>query len=728
MRCARRAVHRVPVLLKVYGYSKNEKRLQGASPKTLNSLIDADAIKMEDVDREVVNYLIDEYLDHRFDLLGSGWTQVAYNINARGLEGVRFPMNRSAIIHDQAGDWLKSMVAPAHYEMSAKLWRLVSSDYTAIDWQLDFKSGFRWDAKESAWNQRKSTKTGADIKVPWELARMQHLPRMAVFAVEMPERRKEIIREFKDEVLDFVSANPPGMGVNWTCTMDVAIRAANLLFAYDLLKQIDEAGDFDSQFEAALIDSIRLHGSHIVSNLEWNRSGSKNHYLANIVGLLWVAAYLPASELFDAWLVFSVQEIIDEVDHQFNPDGSNFESSTAYHCLCGEMVLYSTALILGIMKTERKSAFVGYNHQLVPRLRPAGAQKYSMDNADFFPEDYLERLQNMAEFTADITKPDGKIVQFGDNDSGRLLKISPLGSFIDPQSLSEVYLHLRDYIPTKKHYWDEDDLNKESLLSAFSALIPKIKKGNESCLAGLEPVESRIVKSLSQGSTIGAVPGKLESKAEAKATGDDSMRSAAYSEITVVHYKDHGLQPIDDAQQRSYLDFGMHLFSARDLSLYIQTGSRSDACGHAHNDRGSFQLVIKGKDIFTDRGAYLYTPLPDRRDEFRSVCSHNVPIVDGMEQNAFLSPFSMEKKSTCRLIDVSDCELTLEIENEAFWHRRIFKIMSDRLEIHDASNRKFVVNTVRPESHAISNGYGKLQTVRNEGVQPELQSAVLANN
>ena len=87
-----------------------------------------------------------------------------------------------------------------------------------------------------------NTVPGIDVKVPWELSRMQHLIQF-VWAYMLAgkgnkefENPKVYEREFQDEILDFISANPPKFGVNWTCTMDVAIRAANWILVYDLFK------------------------------------------------------------------------------------------------------------------------------------------------------------------------------------------------------------------------------------------------------------------------------------------------------------------------------------------------------------------------------------------------------------------------------------------------------------------------------------------------------------
>jgi PTS system sucrose-specific IIC component len=53
----------------------------------------------------------------------------------------------------------------------------------------------------------------------------------------------------------------------------------------------------------------------------------------------------------------------------------------------------------------------------------------------------------------------------------------------------------------------------------------------------------------------------------------------------------------------------------------------------------SFELCLCGKDIFVDPGTYLYTPLPEKRNLFRSVNVHNVPIVNCEEQNEMLDLF-----------------------------------------------------------------------------------------
>ena len=257
-----------------------------------------------------IRWLASQYLGHRFDLLGSGWVEVRHGMACLGLEGIRVAAGWSA------RSALRDSTNVANQCESERLRSLIGPDYVPIDWQLDFKSGYRWS--ESTWYRdiRYGNIRGADVKVPWELGRLQHLPQLALAATLARAngdgaRAEPYAREFQDQVLDFIAANPPRFGVQWAMTMDVAIRAANLLLAWDIFRAADVS--FDSEFMRVFSRSAFEHGSHIATNLEWSSHLRSNHYLADVVGLLFVAAYLPTSTRTDAWLLFATRELLAEV-------------------------------------------------------------------------------------------------------------------------------------------------------------------------------------------------------------------------------------------------------------------------------------------------------------------------------------------------------------------------------------------------------------------------------
>ncbi len=316
----------------------------------------------------------EHFIHHEFNLLGSGWVRVAYGLDCKGVEGHRFPPE-VPVTADSEGRWLIGRINPANMETSRRLWGLIEQNYSPIDWQLDFKSGFRWDEKTWSPNVRYGRLPGVDVKVPWELARAQHLPQLALaFGLSQDQGKKEVLRsEFRNQILDFTATNPPRFGVNWSCTMDVAIRVANWLLAYDLFVVFGVV--WDESFKKAFAKSVFAHASHIYNHLEWDPDLRSNHYLADIVGLLFASAYLPTSKTTDHWLRFSASELRKEVESQFHEEGSNFEASTSYHRLSAEMVIYGTALLLGL--PQEKEDFLRKELKML------------------FSESYLRRLEKM---------------------------------------------------------------------------------------------------------------------------------------------------------------------------------------------------------------------------------------------------------------------------------------------------------------------------------------------
>ncbi|MCT8140287.1 heparinase II/III family protein [Anaerobacillus sp. CMMVII] len=95
---------------------------------------------------------------------------------------------------------------------------------------------------------------------------------------------------------------------------------------------------------------------------------------------------------------------------------------------------------------------------------------------------------------------------------------------------------------------------------------------------------------------------------------------------------------LDRLEGFSYPEFGLYIYKSTQLYLAIRCGSngQNGNGGHAHNDQLSIELTINGKDIIKDPGTYLYTPLPEKRNLFRSTKSHFTPQCPGKEQNSWV--------------------------------------------------------------------------------------------
>jgi hypothetical protein len=261
-----------------------------------------------------------------------------------------------------------------------------------IDWQRDFKSGLRWpDAHIS--QVPTVLGGGSDIKVPWELSRCQHLPLLS--AAHRVSGDSRYLDELGAQLSSFIAANPVEFGAPWSCTMDVAIRAANWLAALCMAMPAAR----QAPWLRPALGSLLLHCRFIRGHLEWGEVRG-NHYLSDVVGLLVACAPFSAGAEGRAWANWATEQLEREMAHQVREDGCDHEASVPYHRLVTELFVCGT--------------------QAADALCPGTLS-----------HDYRERLERMLQFTSDYTRPDGLAPQVGDADDGRFLPLGDYGA--DPR-------------------------------------------------------------------------------------------------------------------------------------------------------------------------------------------------------------------------------------------------------------------------------------------------------
>lgn len=602
---------------------------------------------------ETLRALSEHYLAHRFDLLGSGWVSVHHEAECRGVEGHRYPH----VAH--RGLPVTGRVNLANRQESSRLWALREGNYQPIDWHLDFKSGFRW--REDCWYRDVAISTGcpgADIKVPWELARCQHLPQLALAyglaraGIRGFRESSEYQREFRNQVIDFMATNPPRFGVNWACPMDIGIRVANWLMAYDLF--VAAGAKFDEAFDAALRRSVHEHGAHIAGNLEWNDAFRSNHYLADLAGLLYSGAYLPRSAQSDHWIRTAAAELLIEIPGQFNADGSNFEASTCYHRLSTELVVYSVTLILSVLRQRLPLPW------RIPATRAGAYPAYWESDIELFPSSLVGILERAAEFSMHATKEDGHVVQIGDNDSGRFFKLQPAGLALSVKQARRRQENLSGYSELRDDdtCWLEDSLDHRHLVSAIGALFARRDLVN---FAGSFKLDAAVIRTLAGNRQFPSYRNDtLPVRALTVRRGSDQQffdieaRLQTLPKASTQRYR----FPLPETFQRhamatfGYPDFGLFVFRASGLYLAIRCGPHGQAGngGHAHNDQLSIELITGGHAHALDPGTYLYTALPERRNEYRAVAAHFAPRVTGMEPGSLDLLFSLPDISQAKCL------------------------------------------------------------------------------
>lgn len=226
-------------------------------------------------------------------------------------------------------------IVPRADEIAAHRFDLLGSGATdlgpTIDWHADFKTGRRWPLRHASLLPV-AYGDGSDIKVPWELSRSQHLPLLAAAHRVTGDRR--YLDELGGQLSHWMAENPVERGPNWACTMDVAIRAANWVAALALCAE--EARD--EPWFTPTLESLLLHGHFIRTHLE-DGEVRGNHYLSDVVGLLAVAAVFSMGWEGRAWAEWAAGEVVSEMEHQVRDDGCAHEASIPYHRLVTELFL-----------------------------------------------------------------------------------------------------------------------------------------------------------------------------------------------------------------------------------------------------------------------------------------------------------------------------------------------------------------------------------------------------
>ncbi len=248
---------------------------------------------------------IDNILTHRFNFLGSGWfisTTQAPLLN-----------NTNQVVAQQVR-------------------ALLSDDYQRLDWHSDPKSGHRW--QPTTWHSAVSYgKSGEEVLMPWTLGRMQQLPYLARCWADPAIREKLdsstsgsdlLPKEIQNEILDFIAANPPRWGVQWTSPMDAAIRAINWLTAYDIFTT--SGYNFPAPFLRIFQSSLWDHARFIWRHQEWDPVLRNNHYLADLTALIVIAAHFPTSRKMRHWLQVSTRRLIQEIHQSIQPGWFNDRS------------------------------------------------------------------------------------------------------------------------------------------------------------------------------------------------------------------------------------------------------------------------------------------------------------------------------------------------------------------------------------------------------------------
>jgi len=250
-------------------------------------------------------------------------------------------------------------------------------------WRRDPLTSHDWGLEYHA-DVQLSRGDGTDVRVLWELNRLGHLlPLAAAYRASGDERFAET---FFEHIYEWIEQNPYGRGANWSCAMEVALRAANVLAAFDVFRN---SAALTAERLLPILRFVDQHGRFITDNSEFSYITTSNHYLSNVVGLFWIGTLVPELEHASEWRDHGLKEMLREMDKQVLPDGVDFEASTGYH-------------------------------KFVTEMFDASFRLAKQNGVEIDPR-YWRTLDKMRGYLETITRPDGGMPLVGDFDGSRFL-------------------------------------------------------------------------------------------------------------------------------------------------------------------------------------------------------------------------------------------------------------------------------------------------------------------
>ena len=592
-------------------------------------------------------YLAEQYHNHIFNLLGSGPKKVKSNQDID----------------------IKSIQAITSFNIIKinEIIRELNREYEFIEWQEDFKNGHHFDVFQKSDAIQNGESNGFDVKLPWELARCQHLPFLA--RLYRCEGKQNYKREILCEILDFIAYNPVDHGVNWKCTMDVSLRVCNWIMALDLIHE-----QIDREIEEIISKSIFQHCVFIRYHLEDQRDYRGNHYLSDIVGLLYSSTYFRPEGKIRKIQKFAIEQLFASINEQFYDDGGNFESSLPYHRLSLELVTYGLWRLLVLSDSNT-----------ICGKYVAAIKEYSTE---------ITKLGRAFGMMLDAVKPDGNIYQLGDNDSGHLFKFFRYGEMLPCEQYFEKYS-----ISTVESSWDENELNCNEIKYTIYAVL-----GMKCPNLFIDGLVSGAFKKNRIGQQL------LDAYQETRNSDNTTILGSEKPE-TNYEYKNEITFPrrIDLSNMKCFHYPSFGLVGLKNDSFYLGVSitnvGQHGRGGHSHNDKLSYDLYVDGITYQSDPGTYVYTESKEWRNRFRSSLAHNSPYF-GEEQNPIgENCFELRQRTKCELIELTDSVIHVSCTYGDVYVERKFELFESQIIVTDSSNREIIS---RPEFEYFSNGYGKI--------------------
>jgi hypothetical protein len=308
-----------------------------------------------------------------------------------------------------------------------------------IDWHLDPISGRR--APPVHWSQIDPLDRAAlgDARLIWELNRHQWLVALGqAYRLTGRDRYAEVAAA---RIRGWMSDNAPGVGINWSSSLEIAFRLIAWFWAVALMRS--SAAFSAPRFASLLRDWTAAHASHVARYLSHYHSPN-THLTGEALALCYAGVHFAGTRSGRTWAGSGAKILARESTRQILPDGVYFEQSTGYQRYTVEFYLHFLAL--SALNDIEVDSEVGV------------------------------QVQRMLDFLLYVRSPGGRLPQIGDADGGVLVPLSDRA----PDDTADLFSTAAVLFGRADYAWAAGSLAPETVwllggdaAEAFQALEPR---------------------------------------------------------------------------------------------------------------------------------------------------------------------------------------------------------------------------------------------------------------
>lgn len=267
----------------------------------------------------------------------------------------------------------------------------ISKDFYVFNKKIDFENKILDNCKNSKKWYLEKINEYKDIKVTWEISRLQFLNYLLI------NNQKDKAINLLDE---WINNNPYNIGINWNNNLEISIRSISIINFIFKLK--------DKKILEKYKNILYLHGKHIYDDISYTEKCIPNNHLIGEATALYCLGTLLEFKEKDKW-ISKAKKILKKYIYHFHKDGTYEEASLSYHRFTLQM--YIMVFIFS---------------------------KISQDN--FLEKEIENILKNSLIFFNSIKKPNRDYPDFGDNDEGLYFLVLNKRKFLDfVKSLKEIF-------------------------------------------------------------------------------------------------------------------------------------------------------------------------------------------------------------------------------------------------------------------------------------------------